>query len=48
MNTENKSTKVDITDASDIKLQKLEEYIKTRLNKLSKFTGMQLFNTKLN
>jgi len=41
-NTEldNTDKKLHISDVSDSKLQKLEEYLKTRLNELSKLTGM--------
>ena len=41
-NTEVNDTdkKLHISDVSDSKLQKLEEYLKTRLDELSKLTGM--------
>ena len=42
MDKDNKNTdkKLHISDVSDSKLQKLEEFLKTRLDELSKLTGM--------
>ena len=47
MNKDNKNTELDntdkklhISDVSNSKLQKLEEFLKTRLDELSKLTGM--------
>jgi hypothetical protein len=37
---DNTDKKLHISDVSDSKLQKLDEYIETRLNELSKLTSM--------
>ena len=37
---ENTDKKLHISDVSNSKLQKLEEFLKTRLDELSKLTGM--------